>query len=914
MTISIEELEQITLSKFSQYGFSTLTYIQECAIRVILRDKTCLLSAPTGSGKTEAAIFPILSLMSFLKVKHGISIIYVTPLRSLNNDVLRRILKYAENENLSAEIRHGDTSAKNKKKIIQNPPDILITTPESLAIILTLERFMNPLQNLRWIIIDEIHELISNERGSHLTISLERLQYVSKHKIVRIGLSASLGNIKKAGLFLSGNSNKCSILVDKNIRKYDLDIQYIDGSINDVANFIVKYIIEQKIIGSVLLFTNTRDESEYFGTILKSQKKIAVDVHHGSLSKEIREDTEHKLRHGQAGIVVCTSSLELGLDIGSVNLVVHYGSPRQVSKLIQRIGRSRHKKSISAKGLIVTNIPDDEIECLALIKRIKTNSMEEQSIHMGPLDVVAHHLVGLSLIIKKGVSVNESLNIVGTAYPFTNISSTDIESCLDLLHKNRIIYYDHEQKLFKRRIKAYKYYYENISMIPHILKFTVIDFINKNRIGSLDQKFVGDFGEKGNVFVLKGNQWKIVSIHENKLEIYVEPLYGANINIPYWVGELIPVDYKTAVEVGKIRNSIYYKNLHVSSKDLSLFFDEFNVPSDSTNIVVESNELQNHIVIHSTFGTKINTTLASLFSTILSSKLGYVVETRNDAYRILLTSSVRITKTHIENVLTSDYDVESILIASFNNTYNLNWKVWIVSKRFGLIGKEAPYDKKVARMLYDKYSKTPISSESIRVLLHDKYDVDKIKKVLQDFRKGTIHLHWFHVKQFSNLAKPILDHSSKNSSTPISIEKGILALVKERLEKTKRKIICIRCSKWERIFEVKKMPENLICPYCRSKLITSTFWYDTDLRNIISKKLNHKPLTKDENRQFERAWKISSLVNNFGKQAILVLAGHGVGADTAARILRDYVDDNEIYKQIYSAERLYVTTRGFWDN
>jgi ATP-dependent Lhr-like helicase len=911
-----ENLEEVVINQFNKFGFPILTNIQNLGIKVIVRDYDSLLVAPTGSGKTEAAIVPIIKLISINKKEDGIKAIYVTPLRALNNDVLRRIVQYAREENLTIEIRHGDTSAKNKKKITENPPDILITTPESLAVLLTISNILKALQALKWVIIDEVHELVSNERGSHLSLSIERLQSLSNHKVTRVGLSATLGNLKEAGSFIAGSERKCAILHDKSMREYDLDVKYIQGTINDVSEFIIDYIQSNKITGSVLLFTNTRDEAEYFGTILKNQKEIDIDVHHGSLSREIREDTESKLRTGVAGIVVCTSSLELGLDIGAVDLVIHYGSPRQVSKLMQRIGRSRHQKRRSAKGLIVTNIPDDELEAYALVNRMKNRSVEDQPMHSHSLDVLAHHLVGLSLQSReKDVEVSKALSIVKKAYPFKDVSLIDINACLDLLDKNYIIRYDPAEQTFKRRIKSYKYYFENLSMIPFVLKFQVIDIISKKRIGTLDQKFVGDYGEKGNIFVLKGAQWRIVSIDETKAEVNVEPLYGTKINVPYWVGELIPVDYNTSKEVGIIRNLSVNKRFDLVNNVINKFKNTFNVIPDSKNIVVESSHSQNQIVIHSTMGTKVNNTLASLFSTMISSKVGYIVETRSDPYRILLTSSVRMTQHHIESVFEGSFDIDAILIASFGNTYHLNWKVWMVAKRFGMISKEALYDKKIARMIYDKYSKTPISAESIRELIHDKYDTSMTKEILNQFKNKEIKLHWFQVDDFSELAKPVVDHSTKFSSTPLSIETGIMELVKERLLKTKQKLICIRCGKWERTFEVNDLPENIVCPSCKSRLVTSTFWYDTDLRKIITKKIiEKKKLPPEENHKFERAWKVSSLINNFGKQAVLVLAGHGIGADTAARILRDYVDEDEMYKQIYKSERQYIITRGFWDN
>jgi ATP-dependent Lhr-like helicase len=831
----------------------------------------------------------------------------------LNNDVLRRIIKYAESENLRVQIRHGDTTTSSKRKIVEDPPDVLITTPESLAVILTSSKMLKALECLEWVIIDEVHELVSNERGAHLSIGLERLQAASILPVIRIGLSATLGNLKEASRFISGVNRKCAILIDNSLRVYDIDVKFIKGSLNNVAHFIIQYVRDNKIEGSILLFTNTRDEAEYIGTILKNQNYVQVDVHHGSLSKDMREETETRLREGAAGIVVCTSSLELGLDIGSVELVVHYGSPRQVSKLMQRIGRSRHRQRSSAKGLIVTNIPDDEIEALAIIRRMKKGSIEGQLMHTGAFDVLAHHLVGLAMQTRDPIRIETAFDLVTKAYPFRLITSNDLKECINLLDNNGIIRYNREEQSYQRRIKAYKYYFENLSMIPHVLKFEVIDSISKRKIGSLDQQFVGDYGEKGNVFVLKGSQWRILSIDERRMQVNVEPLHGTAINIPYWVGEMIPVDFKTAEEVGTIRNEVSKNYIQISTSIIEESIKSLNIIPDSKNIVIENLNARNTVIIHSTFGSKVNNTIASLLSTILSSQLGYLVETRSDAYRIMLSSTARIGKGHVERILKETYDTEAIIIASFTGTHNINWKVWMVAKRFGMISREAIYDKRVARMIYDRYAKTPISKESIREIIHDKYDITQTEKIMLDIQNEVIKIHWIETSDFSDLAKPILEHSAKFSATPLSIEKGVIELVKERLEKTKHRLICIRCGKWERTIETREIPENLSCPTCRSRLITRTSSYDYDLTKIIAKRLTGNKLSAEENHKFERAWKIASLINNFGKKAIVVLAGYGIGADTAARILRNYIDEDEIYKSIYEAERQYVTTRGFWD-
>ena len=438
----IQQTNQLLESLFRKFGFSKLTEIQKKASPKILQKKDCLVIAPTGSGKTECSVIPIFSLLKNSKKTGKIKVLYITPLRALNRDVFRRITKYAHYNELSIEIRHGDTTQKDRRKIRDNPPDILITTPETLVILLTQIKMLNALSDLEWIVIDEVHELLASERGSQLSLSMERLQLNSKYPLTKIGLSATVGNFAEAGKFVVGTKRKCEIIRDTSVRKYDVEIKYVNGTISDVAEKIIDYVLELGLDSPILLFTNTRGEAEFLASILKEKSSMAIELHHGSLSKEVREETEFTLRAGKRGIVVCTSSLELGLDIGSIELVIHYGSPRQVSKFVQRIGRSKHNRDESAQGLIITNNPDDEFEARAILDRIQEGSIEEQKIHDGSLDVLAHHLVGLSMQIGE-VSVEQAFELVTKAYPFRNLQLKDLTDVLIILMMNL----KHEQYL-----------------------------------------------------------------------------------------------------------------------------------------------------------------------------------------------------------------------------------------------------------------------------------------------------------------------------------------------------------------------------------------------------------------------------------------------------------------------------------
>lgn len=896
--------------KFHSLGFEQLTNIQKKALPIICQKIDSLIIAPTGSGKTECTVIPIFSQIKETKKQGKIKALYITPLRSLNRDIFRRIFEYAEQDDLTIQVRHGDTSQSLRKKISDSPPDVLITTPETLVILLTQQKMLTALSELERVIIDEVHELLSSERGSQLSISLERLQLNSNQKIIRTGLSATVGNIEDAGHFLVGTKKPCKIIHDKSIRKYDVEVKFVKGSISEVADSIIEYIEKSDINSPVILFTNSRGESEFLASILREKTLMNIELHHGSLSKQVREETESILRSGASGIVVCTSSLELGLDIGSVELVIHYGSPRQATKLMQRIGRSKHFRNTSASGLIITNSPDDEFEVKAILDRIKNSSIEEQKIHNESLDVLAHHLVGLSLQMGE-ISIDFAYKIIKQAYPFRNITLEEFCNVLEILDQIYILSFDKKKMKFWKTRKAYRYYFENLSTIPDILKFKVFDSVGKKIIGSLDQRFVGQHSEAGNIFVLRGLQWRILNIDEKALQVNVEPIRGVGKNVPYWEGSQIPVDYDTAQKVGLFRNKVKHGSLSMLNKTISEL--DFNIIPDEKTIVIESVRTDRNVVIHACFGTKINSTLATILSSLLESTLGYVVQSRSDAYRIVLESNARISKKMFVEALKEKFILQDIVTASLIGTHNVNWTTWCVAKKFGIVGRDSIYDRKTGHFIYERHQKTPVVKEALRELFHDKFDLKGTEIILNRVRNEEIQIEWIDVNRFSKLAEPLLDHTTKYYASPASVDKAILDLVKKRLLKAKHRLICARCGKWQLAVITKEVKKNLHCKYCKSRQITTTFYSDYDLIKIIQKKHNGKKLSVEENQRFKRAWKVASLIETFGKNAIIVLSGYGVGADTGARILRNMTDQELMYKQIYEAERQYVMTRGFWD-
>ncbi|MFI5421983.1 MAG: Lhr helicase, partial [Nitrososphaerales archaeon] len=477
------------------------------------------------------------------------------------------------------------------------------------------------------------------------------------------------------------------------------------------------------------------------------------------------------------------------------------------------------------------------------------------------------------------------------------------------------------EALKRRGPRTYDYYFSNLSTIPDIQQFEVHDISTKKIIGRLDQVFVGEYGEPGKPFVLKGNTWRIVSIDDDKKILFAEPMSRDLTTIPYWVGELIPIEYETSQIVGLFRRQIVSGTakvpLNVSQDQIERLESSNQVLTgipDEKSVVIEKRKGSAAIVIHSCLGTKVNQTLATVLSTLLSAKIGYLVETKSDAYRIVLSTNGPLETKNVADALKESIDLQNILTASIVGTHPLNWKTWYVAKKFGVIDKGSQYDRRAARLIQERYKGTPLYNEILRELFHEKYDLVLTTKIMTDMRENKLGIRIAEVENFSSLAKPILDYTSSFAALPLTMEKAILDLVKERLGNAKHKLLCMSCGRYESVQKTNDIKEPVICPLCHSRLITETYISDIDLPKIIQKKKKGLPLSDEEEKKYRRAWKTSSLIQNFGKRAFVILSGYGVGVDTAARIIRRTGDEDQFYRNIYLAEKNYVATRGFWQD
>src|SRR5438128_8705573 len=540
------------LKRLEKEGFLEASPIQELSIPAILKGENVLLIAPTGTGKTLAAVLPVLD--KFLEARssekiHGISILYVTPLRALNRDLLRRLEEMGRDLDVRIEVRHGDTPTSARSRQAKSPPDMLITTPETLQSILVGKRMKEHLRAVRWVVVDEVHELATDERGVQLSIALERLLELTGREFQRIGLSATIGEPERIGQFLVGTGRRVSILRSDEERGLQITIGSVSPTGKDHEEAkrlglpISTVARERKILGlieadkSTLVFTNTREHAEALASQLLALGAVGVKVHHGSLSRELREEAEKEFQAGSLRALICTSSLELGIDIGSVDFIIQYTSPRETTRLVQRVGRSGHTLRGTPRGTILTTSPDDVLESAVLAKRANEGRLERPVIHDKALDVLAHQIVGI-LIQKRQQSLEDMLQLVKRSYPFRDLEPNELERVILQLEELRLIR-RFGSVYSPRSPRALQYYFENLSVIADVKRYTVFDFFRKRRIGSLDQDFVARRCAPGAEFILRGQTWKVISVDEDDLRMEVEPAQPSLTAIPGWEGDMM---------------------------------------------------------------------------------------------------------------------------------------------------------------------------------------------------------------------------------------------------------------------------------------------------------------------------------------------------------------------------------------
>src|SRR6059036_1242843 len=552
-------------------NFAAPTPAQEQGWPAIAAGGHVLIQAPTGSGKTLTAFLYGIDRLNE-SPGHGLRLLYVSPLKALNYDIERNLrgpLAGLESQ-LRVGVRTGDTPQKERAAMLRNPPDILITTPESLYLLLT-SRARENLKGVRTLILDEVHAVAGTKRGAHLALSVERLQRLTDAPFQRIGLSATQRPMEEIGRFVSGARE--IQLVDAGVAK-ELDLRVVvpvedmrePGASQDVGPEgsqssiwpsiypeILKLVEEHR---STIVFVNNRRLAERLALRLNelAEKEVAR-AHHGSLAREQRVEIEELLKAGQIPCLVATSSLELGIDMGAVDLVIQVESPKSVARGLQRVGRAGHELGAVSKGRIFPKYRADLLESAVVVKRMLEGGIEETKIPRNPLDVLAQQIV--AICADEEIGVEELHELVRGAYPFADLSRAQLENVLDMLAgrypsdefaelRPRIVW-DRTGGVVRGRPGVRRLAVQNAGTIPDRGLFGVFLADGGGRVGELDEEMVYE-ARAGQTFLLGASTWRIEEITRDR--VLVSPAPGLPGAVPFWKGEGVGRPYELGEQVG----------------------------------------------------------------------------------------------------------------------------------------------------------------------------------------------------------------------------------------------------------------------------------------------------------------------------------------------------------------------------
>lgn len=918
----------------SELGLKEETEVQSLGIKGFFSNDNLLIIGPTGSGKTEAALLPIFHEIIADRKRGGIRALYITPLRALNRDMLRRVALWGERLNISIGVRHGDTSQKERRSQSLFPPEILITTPETLQVLLIGSRLRKGLANVEWVVVDEIHHLASDRRGSQLTFGLERLQRIKKEKIKRIGLSATISNKNEVARFLAGEMRQVGIAdagyVEKNAR-YRTEMPESDSEDLKKAEelFISPALLPrlQRISDlissheSTLLFVNSRTNAEYLATKLAALG-TNVGVHHGSLPREERERVEENFKKGTVSAMVCTSTLELGIDIGSVDLVIQYMSPRQVGAMIQRVGRSGHSLSRSSEGITIAVTPEDALESIVVSKLSERKELEPTTVHLCPLDVLSHQISGLVLESRE-ITFENVLEIARAAYPFASLGNGQLSSVLKFMETLGFLRLE-GNRIFGRR-KCRQYYLENLSMIPDERRYNVIDAATQVKVGILGEEFMMLHAEVGVNFVIKGRAWKIESIQGET--VYVTQVHDPTASVPGWDGELLPIPEGTAKAVAKERRRIapivedegkldFTREWNADKSARSKVLEEILnqkascVPTDST-IVLE--RWKHYLIIHTSAGERINLTLGELFEEILLRR-GLIRHFWNDGYRILVELTSEVNNEEISSLLFQyDESKKGFLDAVIRKHFPFGYYMKFIAERFGALKRGLMLSGESLKELTVRFRFTPVYEETLREALMSKVDISGAIELLKNCSEGTIKVKTVSVNEPSPLAMYILSRYTETEEYETE-ERTTFDSMKSAIAKEILSLLCFKCGFFEEYIRVESIKDPTLCSQCHTGLVAPIFYSGRFARDALLKWLAGQNLKDEEKAILTKSRRAADVVLSYGKAGIIAQCVRGVGPQTASKVLsKMHTTEEGLYEDLLEAKLNFIRTRDYWD-
>ncbi len=921
----------------SELGFEKETPVQTEAIPAILGGEDVLILSPTGSGKTEAALLPVFEKIRSETREQGIKALYVTPLRALNRDMLKRVQMWAKHLGLSVEVRHGDTPQSERRKQALNPPDILITTPETLQVLLIGSRLRTNLKSVRHVVIDEIHHLASDRRGSQLSFGLERLERVVGKKIQRIGLSATVANPEEIGKFLCGTGRKFRIVDTSKISKLvDYSIEFPKPTREDEMQarelFVSPQTVSriQRIIDLVeghdrtLIFVNSRTIAEELCSRLV-MLGVKVGVHHGSLPREERERAEQDFKEGKTRALVCTATLELGIDIGAVDLVIQYMSPRQVNSLVQRVGRSGHSLSRKSEGIILSVSPEDATESIAISREALLRNLEPTAIHLAPLDVLSHQIAGL-LMENSEIDLEEILKIAKVSYSFHSLEKNDLLSVVKFMEKMGYLSLSGERII--RRRKCREYYLQNLSTIRDERRYSVIDLTTQKKIGILGEEFMILHAKVGLHFVIKGKAWEIESIQEEN--VYVTPVQDREAAVPGWDGELIPIPESVAMKVGSERRKIEQSLQGKGVLDSEIFsrvekfardsvIDEIRNQSQLSKVPTEQRivveRFKNYFVIHTSAGDRVNSTLGELFEERLLRMGGLIRSWWSDGYRILLELSTEEFELQeiVEKLFHYDSTVSGFLDAVIRKHFPFGYEMKFIAERFGALKRGRMLSGDALKELGVKFRFTPIYDETLREAFATKIDIPRAAEILRECSEGKTELVSVYTERPSALAMYIFSRYAESEDYAEASTNSVDSM-KTNAGKEVVSLLCLECAKLKEFQRVGDLPEIPKCEKCDSKLLAVLFYGARFATSALLKKKAGQTLSPEEKEIIAKTRRSADIVLSYGKKGVIAQSVYGIGPQMAARVLsRMHESDEEFYDDLLEAKLKFIETKKYWN-
>jgi ATP-dependent Lhr-like helicase len=928
--VAFAELHDAIKAALAERGFDEPTEPQRLAIPLVLEGRNVLIIAPTGSGKTEAAILPVLS--KFLELgatEPGIYILYITPLRALNRDLLDRLKWWGARLGISVDVRHGDTDEADRQRQSRNPPHMLITTPEMLQAILTGKRLLEHLKQLRWVIVDEVQELAEDKRGVQLSVTLERLRYHVGRDLQIIGLSATVGSVDEVAKFLFGVGRPYEVVQVNIVRRMRLEVvrptpgdgdradaQRLSTHEDVVARLrTIKELVEAN--RTTLIFVNTRSMAELLGfRLAQAYPDLPASVHHSSLSKMVRLSVESGLKSGKLKAVVATSSLELGIDIGHVDLVIQYLSPHQVVRLVQRVGRSGHRLTLVPRGVIIGDDVNDVLEAFEIVRRAKSGLLEATKVPYKPYDVLANQVAAF-LMLRPRWKLQELYEVVKRAYPYRDLTLDELRRVvkfMDQLRPRLALYFEEDDAVVRPRNRGfYRYFFETLSMIPDERQYAVVDAKTGELIGTLDEAFVAEYGAPGVKFVFRGRPWLITEVDGRAIKVVeVDDPSGA---IPSWVGEEIPVPFEVAQGVGALKRELRslgdrakaaeaLVRMGMSRSAAEYAADELYkqpleyLPDDRTVVIEQFAE--NVVVVHAHLGTLANRTLSKLLGELLIRDMDAPVGFHQDPYSVIIQSSRGLPADAVAAALRKLADLQPVELAELVKSAliksgSFKRRFLHVAKRFGAVDKEADIYSVSIGKLVEAFSGTPVFDEALREALEQDLDLDSLWRVLQRIRDGAISVKV--ARGPTHLGKVAYDKLAHRLEIipPERLRRLVLESAKARLLNTTMLFVCADCG-WTGLMKVGEV-YDVKCPKCGGRLGVVRY-FSTD------------NLEREVRRRSEEVVKSRGILERYGWRGLYALASRIPVDDLEAVLSKaDGADINKLTEILIEGEKEHLKAR-----